>query len=401
MLIHSWRWFGPEDRITLEQIVQTGAESIVTALHDLPAGEVWTQEGIRERKKIIKDAGLNWSVVESVPVHEDIKKRTGRYREYTENFNQTLANLGNEGIPVVCYNFMAALDWSRTDLKFKFRDGSESLYFNFIHFAAIDLFILRREDSESSYPPDVRAKAEEFFNRLDQATRENLKNTFLLGFPGSGESFTLEQVLERIKGYQGIDKDAFRSNLTHFLREVVPVAEKAGIRLAIHPDDPPWPLMGMPRVMSTLDDAEFIINAVDSPSNGITFCTGSLGAAYTNDLPDMVGRLAHRINFAHLRNVSRDEELNFHEENIFNGDVDMYRIMKALIKEDIRRTGMDGDEAGIPLRPDHGAQLLGDLQESNYPGYSLYGRMKNLAEIRGLEIGIRNSLEDSADNKLK
>jgi mannonate dehydratase len=394
MLIHSWRWFGPGDRITLEQIVQTGASSIVTSLHDVPAGMVWSPGSIRERKKLITDAGLTWSVVESVPVHEDIKKRTGRYREYTENFKQTLVHLGKEGIPVVCYNFMPALDWSRTDLKFKFRDGSESLYFNYNHFAAIDIYILKRPGAAPSYPPEVRAGADEFYMTLDSTAKENLRSTFLLGFPGSGESFSLEEVLERIKAYQGMDKNAFRSILGSFLKEVVPVAEKAGVRLAIHPDDPPWPLMGMPRVMSTLEDAEYIINVIDSPSNGITFCTGSLGAAYTNDLSHIVEKLARRINFAHLRNVTRDEHLNFHEEYFLNGDVDMYRVMKTLIQEDNRRVNEEGDKTGIPLRPDHGAQLLGDLQETNYPGYSLYGRMKNLAEIRGLETGIRKSLEE-------
>lgn len=397
MLIHSWRWFGPNDRITLGQIVQTGATSIVTALHDIPTGEVWNPEAIRTRKNLITGAGLQWSVVESVPVHEDIKRRTGNYREFIENFKATLFNLGKESIPVVCYNFMPALDWSRTDLRFKFKDGSESLYFNFVHFAAIDIYILKRPGAGPSYPPEIQSRAEEFYKQLDNKARENLKNTFLLGFPGSGESFTLEQVHERIRSYDGIDKNAFRSNLAHFLKEVVPVAEEAGIRLAIHPDDPPWPLMGMPRVMSTLEDAEFIINVMDSRSNGITLCTGSLGAAYSNDMNEMADRLAHRINYAHLRNVTRDEELNFHEDYFFDGDVDMYRIMKTLIKEDLRRLDEEGDLSGIPLRPDHGAQLLGDLQESNYPGYSLYGRLKNLAEIRGLEIGIRKSLEDEQE----
>ncbi len=394
MLILSWRWFGPRDRITLEQILQTGARNIVTALHEVPVGEVWSLDKIRERKKRIEDAGMSWSVAESLPVHEDIKKRTGRYREYTERFKQTLAHLGREGIPVVCYNFMPALDWSRTDLKFKFRDGSESLHFNFAHFAAIDLFILRRSGAESSYPSRIVEEAGEFFHGLDESARTNLKDTFLLGFPGSGETFTLEEVMERIRGYQGMDKDAFRSNLARFLEEIVPIAEHSGIRLAIHPDDPPWPLMGMPKVMSTLEDAEYVIRAVDSPSNGITFCTGSLGAAYTNDLSGMVKKLAPRINYAHLRNVSRDRELNFQEENFFAGDVDMYSVMKTLILEDMRRSAEEGDDRGIPLRPDHGAQLLGDLQETNYPGYSLYGRMKNLAEIRGLEAGIRRSLEE-------
>ncbi|HEC45158.1 MAG TPA: mannonate dehydratase [Bacteroides sp.] len=397
MLIHSWRWFGPPDRISLKQIVQTGAENIVSALHDIPTGEVWESADIRERKRIITDAGLQWTVVESVPVHEDIKTRSGRYIDLIENFKQTLINLGQEEINTVCYNFMPALDWSRTDLKFKFEDGAESLYFNYVHFAAIDIYILQRAGAELSYPPDVQTRAREFYNDLDVKTRENLKNTFLLGFPGSGESFTLKQVRERIKVYEGIDKNEFRSNLEHFLKEVVPVAENAGIRLAIHPDDPPWPLLGMPRLMSTLEDAEYVIKIIDSPSNGITFCTGSFGAAISNDLYNMIDKLAPKINFAHLRNVVRDEGLNFHEDYFFDGDVDMYRIMKTLVKEDKRRDREEGNRIGIPLRPDHGAQILGDVGESNYPGYSLYGRMKNLAEIRGLEIGIRKNLEENHD----
>jgi mannonate dehydratase len=392
MLIHSWRWFGPGDRIKLEQITQTGASGIVTSLHNVPAGTAWDSGSIRERNRIIREAGLSWTAVESLPVHEDIKKRTGKYREYTENFKTTLLNLGKEGIPVVCYNFMPALDWSRTDLKFRFRDGSESLRFSYSHFAAIDIYILQRPGAADSYPDGTRREAEEFYGGLDPGERERLKNTFLLGFPGSGESFTLREVRDRISGYRGMDKQAYRANLAAFLHEVVPVAEKAGVRLAIHPDDPPWPLMGMPRVMSTMEDAEFITGVVDSPFNGITFCTGSFGAAITNDLNRMAEKLAPRINFAHLRNVVRDERLNFHEEYFFDGDVDMYRVMKTLVLEDIRRMN-EGQTAGIPLRPDHGAQLLGDLQETNYPGYSLYGRMRSLAEIRGLEAGIRRSLE--------
>ncbi len=396
MLIHSWRWFGPGDRITLEQILQTGARSIVTALHDIPTGEVWSPETIRERKRLITEADLQWSVVESVPVHEDIKQRVRKYREYTDNFKQTLINLGREGIPTVCYNFMPALDWSRTNLKFRSGDGGESPTFNYVHFAAIDMYILKRPGAAESYPPEIREKAGEFFAEMDPRGVEELKDTFLLGFPGSRESFTREEVLERIREYEGIDQAKYRANLVHFLKQVVPVAESAGIRLAIHPDDPPWSLMGMPRAVSTLDDAEFIISAVDSPANGITFCTGSFGAAYTNDLPVMAEKLAHRINFAHLRNVTRDQNLNFHEDYFFEGDVDMYRIMRTLVREDLRRGKEDESYSGIPLRPDHGAQILGDLQESNYPGYSLYGRLKSLAEIRGLEIGIRKNLEEKS-----
>ncbi len=394
MLIHSWRWFGPRDRISLGEILQAGANNIVTALHEIPAGKTWPVEAIRERKKMIEGAGLHWSVVESLPVHEDIKLKRNRCREYTENFKKTLANLGEAGIPVVCYNFMPALDWSRTDLKLRFEDGGESLNFNFVHFAAVDLFILQRPGAESDYPPEITENARNFYNSLNKVSRKVLKETFLLGFPGSGESFSLEQVMERIQSYKEVDRDTFRSHLAAFLQEVVPAAEMAGIRLAIHPDDPPWSLLGMPRAVSTLEDAEFILQAVDSPANGITLCTGSLGAAYTNDLETMASKLAHRINYAHLRNVSRDEQRNFREEYFFEGDVDMYRILGILVREDRRRLE-EGDQSGIPLRPDHGARILGDLGHKNYPGYSLYGRMKSLAEIRGLETGIRRSLEEN------
>lgn len=400
MLIHSWRWFGPRDRIRLDQVIQTGAENIVTALHDVAAGKVWTPEAIMERKDMIENAGLTWTVVESVPVHEDIKKRTGNYKQYIENFSQTIVNLGASGIKTICYNFMPALDWSRTNLKFRMKDGGESLFFNFIHFAAIDIFILKRTGAAASYPETVVAEAETFYRGIDEQAKRELRDTFLLGFPGSGESFTLDEVLERIKGYDGIDKDQFRENLAYFLRQVVPVAEQAGVKLAIHPDDPPWSLMGMPRVMSTLEDAEFIIGIIDSPSNGLTFCTGSLGASYANDVPDMMEKLAQRINFAHLRNVSRDRQHNFHEDFFLTGDVDMYRVMKVLVEEDIRRSST-GDRNGIPLRPDHGAQILGDLSEKNYPGYSLYGRMKNLSEIRGLEYAVRRSLNENPNRSEK
>lgn len=394
MLIHSWRWFGPNDRIRLDQVIQTGAVNIVSALHDVPVGVLWTGEDIIRRKRMIEDAGLTWTVVESVPVHEDIKKKTGKYDRYIDNFIQTLINLGESGIRTLCYNFMPALDWSRTNLKFRMKDGGESLFFNYIHFAAIDIFILKRPGAVKSYPESVAARAETFYKGLDEQSKRELRETFLLGFPGSGESFTLDEVLKRIKGYDGIDKGKFRENLAYFLGRVIPEAEKAGVKLAIHPDDPPWSLMGMPRVMSTLEDVEFIIGIIDSPFNGLTFCTGSLGASHTNDIPDMMVRLAHRINFAHLRNVSRDADKNFHEDFFLTGDVDMYRVMKILVEEDIRRSEK-GDTNGIPLRPDHGAQILGDLSEKNYPGYSLYGRLKNLSEIRGLEYAVRKSISEN------
>lgn len=392
MLIHSWRWFGPDDRISLDQIVQTGAKSVVSALHQIPVGEVWPGKEISQRKKEIEGSGLNWGVVESVPVHEDIKKRSGHYLKFTESYKQTLLNLGREGIRTVCYNFMPALDWSRTNLAIKNKNGSSSSGFNYLHFAAIDLFILRRPGAEESYSEDICKKAEILYSGLNQEEREELETTFLLGFPGSGEAFSLGEVLKRIEGYKELGKSDFISNLIHFLKEIVPVAQSAGVSLAIHPDDPPWPLLGLPRAVSTLQDAEEILQAVDSPSNGLTFCTGSFGAALTNDLPLMAEKLAHRINFLHIRNVKRDDQFNFLEEDLTTGDIDIVRILKTMIQEDLKRTQYLSDYSGLPVRPDHGARILGDYNETYYPGYTLYGRMKNLAEIRGMEMGIRASM---------
>jgi len=391
MLKHCWRWFGPEDGITLSEIVQTGAQGIVTALHGFPAGEAWPEYAIRERKQLIEKAGLTWEVVESIPVHEDIKLRTGRFDTRISNFCTTLQRLGEQGIRTVCYNFMPALDWSRTELAFRAADGSGFTSFNRVHFAAIDLFLLHRPGAESDYREHIRMEARNYLDSLDEAGVRKLSETFLLGFPGSGEKFTMKEVRERISAYDGLDKDTFRNHLAAFLGEVVPVAEKAGVRLAIHPDDPPWPLMGMPRVFSTLEDALFITGAMDSPANGITLCTGSLGALYSNDPGSMAERLAGRIHFGHLRNVCRDSELNFNESHLLEGHVDMRRVVAALVRESDRRE-KEGS-APIPVRPDHGALILGDHQRTCYPGYSLYGRMKSLAEIRGLEEGIRFGLE--------
>jgi len=392
MFIHSWRWFGPDDPVTLDQVVQTGAVNIVTALHQVPVGKVWHPDQIRQKKELIEASGLSWKVVESVPVHEDIKTRTGNYREYIDNFRQTLVNLGRENISTVCYNFMPALDWSRTNLAERNRDGSQRSGFEYIHFAALDIHLLKRPGAEASYPAAVREQAKSYVESQDEARMKELIDTFLLGFPGSGESFSLEEVLERIERYRNIDRKVYMTNLQQFLREIVPVAEEQGIRLAIHPDDPPWPLLGLPRVVSTLQDAEEIIRTVDSPANGITYCTGSFGAAYTNDLPFMAKQLAHRINFLHIRNVVRDEGFNFHEENLLEGDVDLAGIVETMVREDLSREKRIPGYAGIPVRPDHGAKILDDFKQSYYPGYSLYGRLKNLSEIRGLEAGIRKSL---------
>jgi mannonate dehydratase len=391
MLIHSWRWFGPGDRVTLDQVIQAGAKNIVTALHHVPVGEIWSPGEIGKRKRMIERAGLSWGVVESVPVHEDIKKHTGRYKDYIEHYKQTLKNLGKEGIRTVCYNFIPALDWSRTRLAIKHSDGSEASGFDFTHFAAIDIHILKRPGAEGSYPDDIRKKAGQYYEELDSRRRKMLEETFLLGFPGSGETFSLPEVLERILGYREIGKPEFMGHLKEFLREIVPVAETEGIQLAIHPDDPPFPLLGLPRVVSSLEDAREIVASVDSAANGITFCTGSFGAAQANNLPLMARELARRINFLHIRNVVRDDRFNFHETNLLEGDVDVAGILKIIIMEDLRRSREQTGYTGIPVRPDHGAMILGDFDETYYPGYSLYGRLKNLAEIRGLEAGIRRS----------
>jgi mannonate dehydratase len=394
MFIHSWRWFGPDDSITLKEIIQTGATSVVSALHQIPVGEVWSSDDILTRRKIIEKSGLSWGVVESVPVHEDIKKRSANYLKYIEAYKQTLHHLGKAGVQTVCYNFMPVLDWSRTSLALTHGDGSISSGFNYTQFAAIDLFILKRPGAEESYSETVCREAEIFFSQLDGEGRDKLKQTFLLGFPGSGEEFSLKEVLHKIEGYGDISKADFQANLKMFLQEIVPVAESNGIRLAIHPDDPPWPLLGLPRAVSTIEDAEEIIQVVDSPSNGITFCTGSFGAAHTNDLPFMAKKLAHRINFLHIRNVSRNNQLNFHEEGLLTGDINVAPIIETMIREDLRRTEKVPDYSGMPIRPDHGAQILGDADRIYYPGYTLYGRMKNLAEIRGLETGIRSLIQN-------
>jgi mannonate dehydratase len=393
MLEQTWRWFGPNDRITLEQIKQTGATGIVTALHYIPVGEVWSVEEIMKRKTFIEKAGLKWSVVESVPVSEDIKKQSGNYLQHINNYKETIKNLSSCGIYTVCYNFMPILDWSRTDLAFKFSDGSESLRFDYDRFVAFDLFILKRTDAEKSYPASVVKSARKYFSSLHADQIDALKQTILLGLPGSLEAFTLDELREKLNAYRNIDTNKLKEHLFYFLKEIIPVAEKAGVRMAIHPDDPPWSLLGLPRIVKNESDIEEIIKVIDSPANGITFCTGSLGAGYFNDIPAMAAKFAHRINFAHLRNVTRDTSLNFNENYFFEGDVDMYEVMKTLVIEEKTRKKNNRPDWQIPLRPDHGNQMLEEIGKDNYPGYSLYGRMKNLAEIRGLELGVRRSLE--------
>ena len=389
----TWRWFGPHDPVSLKEIKQTGATGVVTALHHVPVGDVWTADEILKRKQLIEAEGLTWSVAESLPVHEDIKRRTSRCNELIENYKTSLRNLGSCGIGTVCYNFMPVLDWSRTDMQVEFSDGSITTRFEPTAFAVFDLFLLRRPGAEASYTDSQRTQAEEAYKKLDERGKKQLVDNVLLGFPGSGEAYTLDGLRTAIRTYEHINPGQLRENLRDFLKAVVPAAVEAGVMLAIHPDDPPWPLLGLPRVVSTARDVESLLAAVDSPANGITLCTGSLGAGANNDLVSMAEQFAPRINFVHLRNVTRDAAGNFMEADHLDGDVDIYGVMKALLIEQKRRATDALGSRKMPMRPDHGRLMLFDMHGKNfYPGYSLFGRMRGLAELRGMEMGIRKAL---------
>lgn len=397
-LEQSWRWFGPKDPITLNEIKQTGVSGIVTALHHLPTGSVWSVEEILNRKKTIEAHGLTWSVVESIPVHEDIKLRRGNFQSYLENYKQSIRNLGRCGIDIVCYNFMPLLDWSRTDLEFLHSDGSITTKFEETAFAAFDLFILQRPHAEDDYPQERIQQAVQYFQSLSQSEKEKLRETVLLGFPGSLEAYSLDQLRTARNAYDDLSKSDYRDALIDFIREVAPVAEESHVRLAIHPDDPPWPLLGLPRVVSTEDDLSTILSAYDSPANGLTFCTGSLGARATNNVAQMANRFARRIQFAHLRNVSITGDRSFVESDHLDGVVQMYDVVKSLVLEQKRRTDEGSMDARLPFRPDHGRLTAADVllakqkKQDVYPGYSFVGRMRALAELRGLELGIRRAL---------
>ena len=389
----TWRWFGPKDPVKLQEIKQTGATGIVTALHYIPTGEIWSIDEIMKRKQLIESEELKWSVVESVPIHENIKKRKYNYRQLIDNYKESIRNLGKCGIDTICYNFMPVTDWARTDLKVKFKDGSITTKYEAKAMAAFDLFILKREDAEKDYSSSQINAAEKYLKNLDKAGKEKLIETVLLGLPGSLEAYTLREFKSAVGEYDEISESDLRENLYSFIKEIIPAAEEAGVLMGIHPDDPPWSLFGLPRIVSNKKDYEKIIKLVDSTSNGITFCTGSLSAGYKNDLVDMAQSLAKRINFIHLRNVSRNVEGDFLEENHLEGNVDIYGVMKALIIEQNRRLAEGEKNSRMPMRPDHGHLMLPDQnKEGIYPGYSLFGRMRGLAELRGLEMGIRFSL---------
>lgn len=388
-LEYTWRWFGPDDPISLDTIKQTGATGIVSSLHHKKPGEVWCVDEIKTHKEIIEANGLKWSVVESIPVHEDIKKQSGRWSEWIDNYKESIENLASCNIRTVCYNFMPILDWTRTDLEFPLGDGTTGLRFDQIAFIAFELYLLERKEAEKNYSAKQKEEAHTYFESLDNQQKKQLINNIIAGLPGGHDEYSLDDFKAILKEYESIDESRLRSHLAHFLKEIVPVAEHHDVKLCIHPDDPPYPILGLPRIVSTEKDAKWLLSTVDSFYNGLTFCTGSYGVRDDNDLPGMVKRLGERIHFLHLRSVQREDDGSFYEADHLGGSSGVTDVMYSLLST------FRSSNRIIPVRPDHGHKMMDDLNKKSNPGYSCIGRLDGMAKLKGLEKGIQYSLDAS------